>query len=187
MKGQSLNREITKEFSFFPNTFIFTSLGLQFIPSAYAQVPDSLSNLVLGSVPLSVVPPVPISGLPILSLCSMTTLTLFTFPLPVVTHLLDHVLGSFHFLFPKTSEIPPSLPSPLIFIVPIYSKFALLPDPHSVFLYPPFFFFFFYVWSQLAACGMLVPQPGIEPVPPALEGRVLTTEPPGKSLSSPLI
>ena len=29
------------------------------------------------------------------------------------------------------------------------------------------------------ACGILVPQPGIEP--PALEGEVLTTGPPGKS------
>ena len=28
------------------------------------------------------------------------------------------------------------------------------------------------------ACGILAPQPGIEPVPPALEGEVLTTGPP---------
>ena len=28
------------------------------------------------------------------------------------------------------------------------------------------------------ACGVLVPRPGIEPVPPALEGRFLTTGPP---------
>ena len=32
------------------------------------------------------------------------------------------------------------------------------------------------------AYGILVPQPGIEPVSPALEGRFLTTGPPGKSL-----
>ena len=32
------------------------------------------------------------------------------------------------------------------------------------------------------ACGILVPQPGIEPTSPALEGRFLTTGPPGKSL-----
>ena len=32
------------------------------------------------------------------------------------------------------------------------------------------------------ACGILAPQPGIELVPPALEGEVLTTGPPGKSL-----
>ena len=31
------------------------------------------------------------------------------------------------------------------------------------------------------ANGILVPQPGIEPRPPALEGEVLTTGAPGKS------
>ena len=31
------------------------------------------------------------------------------------------------------------------------------------------------------AYGILVPQPGIEPAPPALEGEVLTTSMPGKS------
>ena len=31
------------------------------------------------------------------------------------------------------------------------------------------------------ACGILAPQPEIEPAPPALEGEVLTTGPPGKS------
>ena len=34
------------------------------------------------------------------------------------------------------------------------------------------------------ACGTLVPQPGMEPTPSALEVRVLTTRPPGKSLLS---
>ena len=33
------------------------------------------------------------------------------------------------------------------------------------------------------ACEVLVPQPGIEPASPALEGRFFTTEPPRKSLS----
>ena len=32
------------------------------------------------------------------------------------------------------------------------------------------------------ACGILAPQPGIELTPPALEGRVLTTGPPEKSM-----
>ena len=32
------------------------------------------------------------------------------------------------------------------------------------------------------AWGILVPWPGIEPAPPELEGEVLTTGPPGKSL-----
>ena len=39
------------------------------------------------------------------------------------------------------------------------------------------FFFFF----GRKACGILAPQPGIEPATPALEGDVLTTGPPGKS------
>ena len=34
------------------------------------------------------------------------------------------------------------------------------------------------------ACGILVPQSGIEPASPALKGRFLTTGPPGKSLVS---
>ena len=44
----------------------------------------------------------------------------------------------------------------------------------------PFFFFFFALW----ACGILASQPGIELSPPALEGKVLTTGPPRKSLNS---
>ena len=32
------------------------------------------------------------------------------------------------------------------------------------------------------ACGILAPRPGIELTPPALEGEVLTTGPPGKFL-----
>ena len=42
-----------------------------------------------------------------------------------------------------------------------------------------FFFFFF----GHEACGILAPQPGMEPTAPALEGKVLTTGPPGKSLN----
>ena len=73
--------------------------------------------------------------------------------------------------------------------------------------WPAFFFFFFFfkiflMWTIFKvfiefvttlllfyvlvygheACGILAPRPGIEPTPPALEGKVLTTEPPGKSL-----
>ena len=33
-----------------------------------------------------------------------------------------------------------------------------------------------------AACGLLVPRPGIEPTSPAMEGAFFTTGPPGKSL-----
>ena len=31
-------------------------------------------------------------------------------------------------------------------------------------------------------CGILIPQPGTEPVPATLENEILITEPPGKSL-----
>ena len=39
-------------------------------------------------------------------------------------------------------------------------------------------------FSGSEVCGILVLQPGIELAPPALEGKVLTTGPPGKSHSS---
>ena len=41
----------------------------------------------------------------------------------------------------------------------------------------------FYVFGH-EACGILTPQPEIEPTHPALEGNVLTTWPPGKSPNS---
>ena len=34
--------------------------------------------------------------------------------------------------------------------------------------------------SCLSACEILVPQPGIEPMSPALQGQLLSTVPPGK-------
>ena len=36
------------------------------------------------------------------------------------------------------------------------------------------------------ACDILAPQPGIEPAPPALEGEVVITGPPGRSHHGPL-
>ena len=44
------------------------------------------------------------------------------------------------------------------------------------------FCFMFWLFDP-EACGILVPQPGIYPTTPALEGDVLTTGPPGKSLT----
>ena len=44
-------------------------------------------------------------------------------------------------------------------------------------------FFFKCFWLSFIACGILVPQTGIEPIYPAVEGRVLTTGKPGKPLS----
>ena len=42
--------------------------------------------------------------------------------------------------------------------------------------------FLFYIFGFFGhkACWILAPQPGIKPTPPALEGKVLTTGPPGK-------
>ena len=40
-------------------------------------------------------------------------------------------------------------------------------------------FFFFFSWPRCMACRILFPRPGIEPVPPAMEVRSLTTELPG--------
>ena len=39
---------------------------------------------------------------------------------------------------------------------------------------------FFFFLLHTAACGTLVPWPGIEPTTPALEGGVLTTGPTGE-------
>ena len=42
-----------------------------------------------------------------------------------------------------------------------------------------------FVWFFFGpkACGILAPWPGIEPAPPTVEGEILTTGPPGKSLT----
>ena len=45
-----------------------------------------------------------------------------------------------------------------------------------------FLWFLFFGFFCHAAYGMLVPRPGIEPMPPAMEAGVLTTGLPGKSL-----
>ena len=42
------------------------------------------------------------------------------------------------------------------------------------------FCFMFWFFGR-EACGILAPRLGIKPAPPALEGEVLTTGPPGKS------
>ena len=40
----------------------------------------------------------------------------------------------------------------------------------------------YFIFLFKEACGILAPQPGIEPTPSALRGKVLTTGPPGKFL-----
>ena len=45
----------------------------------------------------------------------------------------------------------------------------------------------FFFWLHHAACGILVPWPGIEPRALAIKHKVLTSEPPGKSQGSPVL
>ena len=40
-----------------------------------------------------------------------------------------------------------------------------------------------FFWPHPMAYGILVPKPGVEPTPPALESSILTTGPPEKSLN----
>ena len=54
----------------------------------------------------------------------------------------------------------PKLPSQSVYIHSLRSKLLL---------------FFFNFWLHPMVCGILVPPPEIEPMPLALEGRVLTT------------
>ena len=46
---------------------------------------------------------------------------------------------------------------------------------------------FNFIWPHQAACGILVPWPGIKPVSSVLECGVSTTGPPGKSLEVPIL
>ena len=50
---------------------------------------------------------------------------------------------------------------------------------------PYFILFIFGLCCEV--CRILGPQPGIEPTPSAVKGRVLTTGPPGKSLNLPIL
>ena len=57
---------------------------------------------------------------------------------------------------------------------------------------PRSYFFILYIYIFLggctgSACGIIIPQPGIESTPPSLEGRVLTTGPPGRCQQSPFL
>ena len=48
--------------------------------------------------------------------------------------------------------------------------------------FPVFFLFFCFLWQHWASCGILVPQPGIEPGPRQWKCPVITTGEPGNSL-----
>ena len=46
-----------------------------------------------------------------------------------------------------------------------------------------YLFFCLFIYFGFVACGILVPPPGIEPMPSVLEGKFLAMGPPGKSLN----
>ena len=71
---------------------------------------------------------------------------------------------------PSTPSLTPSTSFQLLFLKNIY-----------LFIWLPWLLVAARGLSCPVACGILVPWPGIEPTSPALEGRFLTTGPPGKS------
>ena len=50
------------------------------------------------------------------------------------------------------------------------------------FIYYYYYYYYYYYWPRSTACRILVPWPGMEPMPPAVETGSLTTGPRGKSL-----
>lgn len=59
-------------------------------------------------------------------------------------------------------------------------NYNLLFHLHSLML--GIFLYFFFFLPRRVACYILIPEPGIEPVPLAVEAYALTTGQPGKSL-----
>ena len=57
----------------------------------------------------------------------------------------------------------------------------------SIYLSLSLYIYIYIFWPRCVSCGMLVPQPGIEPVLPAVEAWSLTTGLPGKSPASFII
>ena len=84
---------------------------------------------------------------------------------------------------PESCDLTSPLSVDFIFVT-IFSKIMLqwriawqrqkqdffLFEAFSFFLFLKLFLFTYLFWPHCAACGILVPQPGIEPVPPAVEG-----------------
>ena len=71
----------------------------------------------------------------------------------------------------------------LLFLTYYFKKFFKC-GPFFVFAeFATTFFLFYILIFDLEACGILALQPGIKPIPLALEGEVLTTGLPGNSLN----
>ena len=63
----------------------------------------------------------------------------------------------------------------------MWTIFKVFTEFDTILLLVFFVFFFMFWFFGCEACGILAPQPGVEPTPPALEGEVLTTGLPGTS------
>ena len=64
-----------------------------------------------------------------------------------------------------------------------WGDYSFFPSLKSFIEYVKILILLFMFWFfRHEACGILTPQPGIEPAPSALEGKVLTPGLPGKSL-----
>ena len=80
-----------------------------------------------------------------------------------------------------------------IFFPPLYSCYVMPYAPHSTSDSKPFFFLLpwdymlFVFWLHCTACGILVPWPGSQPAPTALEVRSWASGLPGKYALSPLL
>ena len=67
--------------------------------------------------------------------------------------------------------------------IPVFLKNTFLDVDHflkSLLNLLQYCFCFIFRFFGPETCGILAPQPGIKPVPPSLEGKVLTTGLPGK-------
>ena len=60
----------------------------------------------------------------------------------------------------------------------VIPAFFLLELPWCIFLYPFLFLFFCFFLAHHTASRISISEPGIKPMSPALEGRVLITESP---------
>ena len=126
-------------------------------------------------------------------ICRLLSLCLFLFLsgldfIPDVS-LFDNQLDSFprhlhHFTFPlaayEVSSFTTSSPALTLRFYHYYGHTS----SHTVLYNLRFYFFCHTAWQ---ACGISVPQPGIKPIPPALEAGILTTRLPGKSLTPAFI